>query len=480
MRYIILCLLVQTLSAQIDNKIQYGIQFLSSEHLASVNFGEKDYSGMMDITLDQFSTKLGAQKLEKGHILLVQTFHKEEAPSYTVHACPALSEGLTASLATGYESGAMVLRSKLGDYSIIYVAMIEEGCSEADFQLVPDFKHPRDLAMEALQAADLAEKVDLIQDWAQKEALPALSTITLMADIEFAGVRSMGHLMQDIDFSKKQDIIELTDKREDYWRGLMEMSPRNHLVSVSKIMMHIAQSEFDYAKPYIALSSFFADSKSAATYYLEELKWRLTLFQEALDAAINKGIAMHDAKDYAGAMAQYESILEAYPNSAWARYELYFSKNEMLVMEDKIKRDDYKLWQEMKGAIYACNPLYHMDVRASNGQEAYLLARRMKTQQLFGDEKKFLSDLFEYAEIALDLDLDAFAAHLYWYIFTTIDAKKYEPKAPLTYYLYAMNRMGIKDFAKLFKEIKVADFKKIDKEREAMMKESDIYKSFAK
>lgn len=460
--------------AQSDSKVQLGIQFVSSENLASTTFKGKDYSGIMEVTFDQFAARLEALAPTKGHILLEQTFHKDKAPTYKVYACPALEEATMQSLIKGYESGANVLRSYLGDFGILYVAAIDGGCEEEDFILSPEFIHPKAEASASLEAADLAGKAELIKQWAREEVIPILATLELDVDIEFKGVRAMGHLLQNMDEAAKRSVNSLTEENEDYWRALMEMAPRNHLISVSKIMLHIAKGEFDYAQPYIDLSGFFADPKSVPAYYLEELKWRLAIFKEDLNRQIQEGIALHDAKDYDGAIVVYENILKAYPNSAWARYESYYSENA------KLASVDFKLWQEKKAWIYAANPLYHLDVHASNGAEGYRQFRRLKTQELFKDRSSFIPDLFTYADIALDLELNAFAAHLYWYLYTTIDASKMDGREPLKYYLYALHQMGITEFDKLFKDIKAADLKKIDKAREAAMKESTIYQSFSK
>jgi hypothetical protein len=460
--------------AQSDSKVQLGIQFVSSENLASPTFKGKDYSGIMEVTLDQFAAKLEALAPTKGHILLEQTFHKDKSPTYQVYACPALEDATIQSLIKGYESGATVLRSYLGDFAILYVAAIDGGCEEEDFILSPEFIHPKAEATAALEAADLAGKVELIKQWARQEVIPILATLELGVDIEFKGVRAMGHLLQNMDYEDGRTIISLTESNEDYWRALMEMEPRNHLISFSKIMLHIAKGEFDYVQPYIDLSNFFADPKSVPAYYLAELQWRLEIFKQDLNTQIQQGIALHDAKDYDEAIATYENLLKVYPNSAWLRYESYYSENA------KQESVDFKLWQDKKAWIYAANPLYHLDVHASNGAEGYRQFRRLKTQGLFKDRSSFIPDLFSYADIALDLEVNAFAAHLYWYLHTTIDAKKMDGRGPLKYYLYALHKMGITEFDKLFKEVKAADMKQIDKEREAAMKESTIYQSFSK
>ena len=54
-----------------------------------------------------------------------------------------------------------------------------------------------------------------------------------------------------------------------------------------------------------------------------------------------------------------------------------------------------------------------MDIRASNGQEAYLLFRRQEINNLFEKKENLLKDVFEYADIASDLGVHDFAAQLF-------------------------------------------------------------------
>lgn len=119
--------------------------------------------------------------------------------------------------------------------------------------------------------------------------------------------------------------------------------------------------------------------------------------------------------------------------------------------------------------------MYHMDVRASNGKEAYLLFRRQDTGSLFRKKGETLNDIFKYADIAMDLGVYDFAAQLFWF---TATYGKEDNDVSLHRYLYCLDKLGVKNLKSNFKGDFQKIFKEIDKEKEKEMKNNDFYKSF--
>ena len=195
--------------------------------------------------------------------------------------------------------------------------------------------------------------------------------------------------------------------------------------------------------------------------------WRLHEFYKAVNDEVEKGITEHDKGNYEKALEIYDNILKDYPNSSWTLYEKYFTQNTLDIKNKKTGINDRDFWDASKGEIYKHNPVYMMDVHAKGEKEMYLLKRRFQINELFKENDKFLDDLYEYADISMDLGVYDFAAQMFW-LSASYDEKHHE-KA-LNRYLYCLEKLGVTniktnfegDFSKIFSEL--------EKEKEAAIK----------
>ncbi|MDR3634700.1 MAG: hypothetical protein P4L84_12925, partial [Isosphaeraceae bacterium] len=89
-------------------------------------------------------------------------------------------------------------------------------------------------------------------------------------------------------------------------------------------------------------------------------------------------------------------------------------------------------------------------------------------------------DLVRYADIALDLDQHAFAAHVYWDAVTSIDPKFYPKRNLVEHFLYCIERLGVTGLKENFKGDHAAEFAKIAAERKKLMEESPLYQKMKK
>ncbi len=315
-------------------------------------------------------------------------------------------------------------------------------------------------------AADLATKLELNKKYAIA-VLPILSSYQTSVEDKFAGVKNFGKLVAQTNFNEPQDISKMTNTNSNYWRALMEMEENNQLIPVTKIFMLTSQGEFDYAFKYIEIIRLFSGPKTIANEYLSELSKRLIAFNTQLNDEIEKGIEQHDKGNYKKAITIYTDILQRYPNSAWAKYELYYSKNAL---------EDREMWDNDKIGIYKSNPLYNMDVRASNGKEGYLLLRRQSINMLFKTRENMLNDVAEYANIAMDLCIYDFAAQLFW----LTNGYKIKETNVLYKYLYCLEKLGVTDLKEAFKGDMKKEFAAIEETKEKEMTESTTYNSFKK
>ncbi len=322
------------------------------------------------------------------------------------------------------------------------------------------------------EKADLKTKYELNKVWAAKVVLPIYCAYQSIVDNQFAGVKNFGKRVEQTDFSLPQNIQDITDKNSDYWRACMEMSIGNELIPETKIFMYMSQGLFDYAKTYFEVVGPLSDGKTKMKSYLNELTWRLELFNKQLNNEIEKGISDHNKGNFQNAIERYNNIIYSYPNSAWAQYEKYYSQKSLDRSIDSSNMGSRENWDNAKKIIYACNPLYSMDVMASTGYESYLLFRRSEIASLFKNKDETLNDIYKYADISMDLKVYDFAAQLFWYSFTY---SKNKQKA-LNRFLYSVDKLGVSNLSQIFKGNFEKEFKKIDLEKEKEMKNSNSFK----
>jgi len=249
-------------------------------------------------------------------------------------------------------------------------------------------------------------------------------------------------------------------------------------VSATKIFLLVAQGELDLAGRYLQVVQRVSDPNTIPAIYLSELSWRLGVFTQGVNDEVQQGIRMHDKGDYQAAIQTYRGVLQDYPGSAWARYELFFSGEALALKEKKVKSTEKRWgWDSAKSVIYLHDPLYPLDVLASTGKEAYLLFRRAEIKELFGEKSDPMDDLFRYAQISMDLGVYDFAAQVLW-LSVTYDKKRHEEA--LVGFLYCLERLGVKDIKENFKGDFKAEFEKLENSKAAEMKNSATYKAFKK
>jgi hypothetical protein len=454
--------------AQTDKETELSILLLENDDISGVNVEHESFINAIakftDVIKEEFNNVADDQKIG---ILLV--IHKEGKQSVEIHANPELSpEKQNQCLEKLNE--VKLEHTKYVDFPML--VMINSSVDNFS----KDFKNlilPNDKKVNAYMEADLKKKYELNKAFAI-EVLGLLSGFQVIVDDKFEGVKNFGKLVSSSNFKEKQNVVQMTNENNNYWRALVEMSVGNQLIPITKIFMQVSQGEFDYAMKFIQIVGQFSDPKSVPDRYLKELTERLQIFDKQLKGRIEEGIALHDSKEFSKALDVYNAILADYPNSAWTKYEVYFSQNEMAIATKKVEVTDRTEWDIAKPAIYKCDPLYNMDVRLNTGKEAYLMFRRAEISNLFQDSKSGMQDLYKYADIALDIEAYDFAAQLFWLSFTF---NKKETDAAFKF-LYCLDKMGITSLKGAFKGDIDKEFKKIEKTKQKEMTESAVYKAF--
>jgi tetratricopeptide (TPR) repeat protein len=457
--------------AQVSPKeeLDLAIEILSRDNIADVNIDQTKYiSYISNVTVELKKAFSETSTNQKVGVLMIS--HKTGATTFEVYSEPEIEIESKTKLLNSL-SELKVENTKICDFPILFTINLKGTRFKEVFKTV---SLPDDKARTEFERADLKTKSDLLKKWSVEEALPVISAYQVKVDDKFAGVKNLGKLLNELDFNHEHSVQNSLNNNTNYWRAVLEMEHGNQLVPLAKIAFLVSQSQFDYAGTYLDIVNMFAADKTIALSYLQELNWRLVAFNKQLTNEINKGIALHDQAKYQEAIEIYSSILKSYPNSAWANYELYYSQNALEVQQGKVSKDDRTLWNKAKPIIFKCNPMYGMDVRASNGKEGYLLFRRQSISDLFKDGDQKLKDVYKYADIAMDLEVYDFAAQLFW-LSASFDKNA---ENALYKFLYCLEKLEVTDIKNNFKGNFEKEFKKIETKKEKEMKASPIYKSF--
>jgi len=468
---VVICLLAgMNLFAQSEPEISMNL--LANDKIADVNLDYDKFVKSFTEAVKLLKTEFpGISKDQKIALLIVS--HKTGDPTFKFYSKPGIDISKEQKILTQIKA-LKFENTRLVDFPILMTINVKPDEINTTFN---EIISPVEKANEEYKLADLKRKSELNKAWATNEVLPVLAAYQTIVDDKFLGVKNFGNLIARTNFSEVQNTFKLADNNSDYWRACMEMSGGNEIIPETKIFMYVSQGEFDYAMKYLEIIKIFASKTSNVEHYLKELSLRLELFNSQLNEEIKKRIAEHDKGNFQNAINVYAGISDNYPNSAWALYENYFSQNALDIKNKKITIKDRVDWDKAKINIYRCNPLYTMDVRATTGKESYLIARRGEITLLFKNKDEIMNDIYNYADISMDLGVYDFAAQLFWYSFTYTKNKN---TSSLNKFLYCIDKLGVTDLKQVFKGNFEKEFRKIDSEKEKEMKESDSYKVIKK
>ena len=451
--------------------VKSSIQLLDADVIANANLVKEPFFSWVESFNDSIQRLCSELEGDKQVYALV-TLHSNRPADISVHSRPKMDEAKRQKIIE-------VLRdidapfTKFTDYSFLVIVEINKGFNELeDIPFKPEFLLPLDREMDAFKSYSLLDKKLILQDFAEREVLPIIEYYASNVDSQFIGVRWVGEMLK-FKMHKYVDIDSLFHSSPEYWRAGMEMTAGNQLIPFAKMTMHLARGEFDKAERLSFLIRLFSAEKTLADAFDIRLLSKLKFLNEDLGKEINKGISKHNEQKYKEAIEIYYSLERDLQQSAWLQYEIYFSKSMTMDIEG-----GRALWKNSKLRIYDLDPLYPMDVNATNGRDAYLLYRRMSIKELFQEEDQLKNDVIEYADIAMDLEAYGFAAQLYWLILSHFDKEDYRGRNLLAHYLYCLDKLGDKtnihnfegDFDAEFKTIEVAIIDRIEK--------SPFYNSF--
>jgi hypothetical protein len=455
-----------------QSKVELQIQLLTSDLIGEVTLDSEPFFNWIQNLNETIETTLSKETGNKEIIVFVD-LHKDKDVTFRISARPSIDAIRLEELSKLLKQHKNI-RAKYLDYSFLVLAKLNEGIPEnEDIAFEPEVQYPLNIELNRFKALDLASQKQDLQLWVINEVIPVLEHYETIVDPKFEGVLAVGKILKNKSFLNTS-VAQLTAHNHNYWRATMEMSKGNQLIPFTKVCLYISHGEYDRANRLLQMINVFSNQSSLPAVLNEELSSKINILNNSINQHIEKGIKLHDEKKYVEAISHYESLLKTIPNSAWLNYELYYSKSAIL---NSIEENN-ALWETSKATIYNCDPMYPINARAQSGKEGYLLFRRQEISTLFKSNDNFKADIISYADIALDLKNYEFAAQLYWLITTYFSDKDKKQRNILAHYLYCLHQLGDTKIIKNFEGDYSSIFENISKEREQLMKESSIYKSF--
>lgn len=346
-------------------------------------------------------------------------------------------------------------------------------------QFIPNLVSPEQKHLDQFSQVSLAAEYQQLRTWAREIALPMLGATARSVDPKFVGVISMGKLLGTTNLNQQVNVEALTFHNPNYWRGVMEMSPGNAGVTAITPLLFIANGEFQKANALLQFVRPFTDNSSLGGNLIDQFRNHQEIIEKKVNTEINRGIKFHDAGKYDDAIAVYKKILEDYPCSAWARYELFFSE---LFKEgpDAPVRNGAERWLAAAPEIFKRDPLYETQFTGKRGESMGEILDRLALKRLPKEHRNDPgAQLGRVAELAVRLKCYGYAAHLYWLSMTRSDLTLKETGLPekkeltplktddlIWRYLYCLEKLGCPEWKKEFKTDFSEKFKELDQKLE--------------
>lgn len=412
--------------------------------------------------------------LEKGNhdVMILVTMPKGKPAFVEVSSRPQLKKETTDHLIRRIESLSRPPRSRLTEYAYLIEAKVGKGCEDPQLKFLPKLALPEEKVQAKFEAADLKGKSELFQEWIIEDVLPVLAYYEDTLQTRLKGVNAIGQMLKEKQFLEKSS-RELTIENSNYWRATMEIESGNGLVILSKICIHIANGEYDLAKRYLNVAQAFPEQNSMALNFYKQFDFRMEWLFDDIREQIRIGKKFQIEGDFESAALHFEEQLKILPKSAVFNYEKYYSRS--LLISDREPEYIIQLWKDCKETVYACDPLFNMNVPARNSKDLYLMSKRHEINLLFDNQVSIKENILEYADIALDLEVYGFAAHMYWLIIGN-KPDEFPDRDILAHYLYCLEKLGDTENIRSFEEEYTHQkFKKIERERKRAMETSSVY-----
>jgi hypothetical protein len=475
---IFLLLNIGTVNGQRKSDVELSIQLLVPDVLGERILDTEPFFQWVKAVNEVFESELKLQSGNHEGMLLIN-LTKEKDSEFSLSFKPPLEDASRLRILEEVKK-LPSYNTKFGEYTFFIRGILNKGSSRKGDSYYPPVVFPREQRIYEYGEMTLEEKVVFLKEWVDVQILPILAMFEQDVDSQFVGVKGMGDLLASGLYQNK-NINSFIDTNYDYWRAILEMTKGNQLIPLSRICMHLSNEEWDIASNYLWVMDLFSKKNTLAEYYSQEIKDFLSMLKEHANTEIQDGIVLFDAGDLEGATLKYSVLHRIVPKLAFLNYEMYLTEVSYSKTKDSIDPERVEtVWNRHKKNIYTSDPIYTSMAHAGSADEGFELVCRVMIKDLFKESGKTKRDLLRYADLAVELEDYAFAAHIYWWLFTYIGNDAYEGREMLNEFLYALHQLGDTQVSGNFKGDFKAEFKKID-ERRQLTKESDsMYQSFAK
>lgn len=371
-------------------------------------------------------------------------------------------------------------RVKYSDFSLLLLTADAEGTLQEQLQGFPGFVNPHEIKINTFRTAGTAERLVSMKKWTRKEVLPMIADFAKQAEEKYEGIVTMGNRLANLDYTRGIDVEELTSRNYFFWRALLEMSPNDPLIAAAQIFLYVAEGKLDYAQRLLYGTLPFSDPKSAPTGLLKELEMYLDMFQKPVRERILKGIDHFRKGEHDRAEETYLDVLDSYPQSSWALYELFQTLRKRAMEQQTADPSLMPDWNEWARKIYAADPVYPFQASATGPDSIYRLVRRMELKELLQKPMNEPEAFYRYADIATDLDAFGFAALLFHRVRTFFKPEKYGNRDVLGEFLFCLHRLGVPRIQTHFKPEQHRPVEQVRADRLARMKNHAAFQALLK
>lgn len=228
-------------------------------------------------------------------------------------------------------------------------------------------------------------------------------------DAKFEGVVKFGQALRAIKVETKIDVPKLTYQSRQYWRAVLEMTPKDSSVLFAHAQLHAARGEIAYADAYFLLGSLTVGKSHLAE--LNRYKRLRNELNKRIAQQIDEGIMYHDRGEYKKALEVYDRVIAQHPNSALAYYEKGLSYMMMGKDEPNLKQTAMQMYAECR----RCAPFHWKAYQGSDRKVIQKLQVYLKQVHPFVSGKQRTKEGLEtFAEGCEAMELYSFAAHAQW------------------------------------------------------------------
>jgi tetratricopeptide (TPR) repeat protein len=226
---------------------------------------------------------------------------------------------------------------------------------------------------------------------------------------EFEGAVRFGQSLQAIKGETKVDLSKLTYKNEDYWRAVLEMTPKDSSILFAHAHLHAARGETAYADTYFLLGSLISGKSHRAE--LDKYKKLRNELNGRANQEINKGIKLHDQGEYKKAIEAYNKVIAEHPECALAYYEKGFSYMMMSKADPNSKETAMQMYAECRRV----DPFFWKAYQGSDQKVIEKLKILLKQVHPFlSGKERNKKGFIAFTEGCEAMELYPFAAHAQW------------------------------------------------------------------